>query len=90
MSVLLTDEAYEAVLRLPEQPTQSRFNGATYDVIVEAFLRYHATEGREALVEAVADVCIRLAGSDWPAEKRKILGRWFASGIVTALVGEKP
>ena len=46
MSILLTDEAIKASWRAAP-PT-------TYAAIIETFLRYHATEGREALVQMIA------------------------------------
>lgn len=72
MSALLTDEAHLAA-------RVAHGHWGTVDAILHNFLRYHATEGREALVEKVAEA-IDVEGSPSSHEA--------AGRVVTALVGE--
>jgi hypothetical protein len=67
---LLTDEALQAARNARPDSTDAR---------VATFLRFHATEGREALTRAVEDAIRDAPKTPWgPAE-----------AVVTALVGER-
>ena len=74
MSVLLTDEAVRAIGDgVPSREQDAR-------TTVEDFLRFHATEGREALVERVMEAVADEYGS---------CSNVTAEAVVTALFGPK-
>lgn len=75
MSVLLTSEATEEAM-MPH-----KCGGAPLESVLSTFLRYHATEGREVLVETV---CRALS----PDGRSGAMWRDEAEAVVTALFGE--
>jgi hypothetical protein len=75
VSVLLTDEAVRAGAA-KYRPGESAISLIREDI--ELFLRYHAAEGREALVEAVARIIFA----------EHITADQIPEAVVTALVGE--
>jgi hypothetical protein len=86
MSVLLTDEAVRAARSGYTHPESEK--GISRECGLRDGINYHATEGREALVEAVM--------SKLPTHGPAGFGRWSdkhrreqAEAVVTALVGEK-
>lgn len=83
MSVLLTDEAVRATAGADiALGSDARGYWVLAEDAANQFVHYHATEGREALVERVEMVAV-----DFGADETS---RRIAEAIVTALFGECP
>jgi hypothetical protein len=95
VSVLLTDEAVgEIAYEIDKQCTGGGDNDwSAAEAGARSFLRFHATEGREAVVERVARVTYARAwpGCAWPDydEQDKLNHLADAEAVVTALFGGK-
>lgn len=85
--VLLPKEAIWAAEKAWAEAGERMSYGEAVEVGIWGFIDYHRTEGREALEDHIAQICIQQAGSDWPEDRRQALGRWFASAIVDDIFG---